>query len=340
MKKIVFFLFALCLLVLNNQAAEITFSILAPAPVNIPPYIKWLAIVDRSIPEDFDKSQLESILSLEGKNQDQLASQIAIGGLFEVLKNSSRYEVIRTSEAFIGSGPENKFPEPLDWATIEELCSKYKVDAIIALETFDSDFIITNGRIDLNKLSEMSSPFYAQGVATVKLGFRMYDPQEKSIIDQFHFSESANWEAGGASILNAVDQLINKDAAIKEVSHFGGSIYGERITPTWYKVSREYFRKSKKDDDLAEGARMMEANDWDRALEALLRAEKNGHKKTKGKAAHNLAVVYEILGDLEKANDWAATAWGKYKNKGSKDYGYILTRRIKEQKYLQQQLNN
>ena len=188
MKKRFLILLTFSMLVLNNQAAEITFSILAPAPVNIPPYIKWVAIVDRSIPEDFDKNQLESILSLEGKNQDQLASQIAIGGLFEVLKNSSRYEVIRTSEAFIGSGPENKFPEPLDWTTIEELCSKYKVDAIIALETFDSDFIITNGRVDFSKLSEMSSPFYAQGVATVNLGFRMYDPQEKSIIDQFY-----NW---------------------------------------------------------------------------------------------------------------------------------------------------
>ena len=83
---------------------------------------------------------------------------------------------------------------------------------------------------------------------------------------------------------------------------------------------------------------MMEANDWDHAIEALNTALENGHRKTKGRAAHNLAVVQEILGDLEQAREYARMAWGKYKSRKSRDYGFILNERIKEQELLEYQL--
>jgi hypothetical protein len=83
---------------------------------------------------------------------------------------------------------------------------------------------------------------------------------------------------------------------------------------------------------------MMEVNDWDRAIDALLTAVETGHFKTKGRAAHNLAVVYEILGDLDEAKRWASDAWGRYGIRKSRDYGYLLTRRINEQRLLDSQL--
>ena len=84
---------------------------------------------------------------------------------------------------------------------------------------------------------------------------------------------------------------------------------------------------------------MMEINDWYAAKEALLLAMDTGHRKTKGRAAHNLAVVYEIEGNLEEAKVWVQAAWGKYKNKKSKDYLYDLNRRINEVARVNQQMN-
>ena len=136
----------------------------------------------------------------------------------------------------------------------------------------------------------------------------------------------------------AVGALMNKNAAIQEASFAAGIVYGERITPSWIRIDRDYFRKSKGDPYMAEGARMMEVNDWDSAIEALETAVETGHPKTKGRAAHNLAVVYEILGNLDEAKRWASDAWGRYGNKKSRDYGYHLTRRINEQRVLEQQL--
>lgn len=332
----------LILFFLLVAAKRISFNVLAPAVVDIPTYIQSVAIIDRSVPKNEKKNILEGILTGEGPDQDKLATQVAIDGLNNLLQNSSRYQALRTTETMKGSETGRDFPEPLSWEIIEELCHKYEVDGIISLESYDSDFIITNGsRLVNRKVGERTikvPEFYANGVAKVNLGFRFYDPEQKSVIDQFHFTHTMDWDVGGSSIQAAIEGLLNRNEALKEVSYNAGIVYGERISPAWFRVTRDYFRRGKGNPDLAAGARMMESNDWDRAIEALTRATEARHRKIRGRAAHNLAVVYEILGDLDQAKEWATTAWGVYKNRKSRDYGYILTRRIQERERLRQQL--
>jgi len=83
---------------------------------------------------------------------------------------------------------------------------------------------------------------------------------------------------------------------------------------------------------------MMQLNDWDKAIVDLTRATESGKTKTRGRAAHNLAVIYEILGDLQTAKEWTSEAWGRYKEKKSRDYGYILANRIIDEENLKNQL--
>ncbi|UCG27125.1 MAG: hypothetical protein JSV24_09130 [Bacteroidales bacterium] len=339
--NIILFLFTI--LLICTAAKRITFNILAPAAVDIPRTIQTVAIIDRSVPENEKMNILEGILTGEGPGQDKLATQVAIDGLNSMLQNSSRFRVVRTAEVLKGSATGRNFPEPMDWNLIDELCTKHEVDAIISLESYDSDFIVTNGsRLVDRKIGDRTlkvPEFYASGVAKVNTGFRFYDPEQRSILDQYQFSHTMDWDVGGSSIQEAITRLLNRDAALKEASYSAGVLYGERISPTWFRVTRDYFRKAKRDPDLAEGARMMEANDWERAIIALERAVEYGrHRKVKGKAAHNLAVVHEILGNLEESKNWAVTAWGTYRIKKSRDYGYILTRRLQEQERLRQQL--
>jgi len=336
MKKLSFFLFPVMMIFSGCAGTRhIHFNAQVPALYSIPHHIKSLAIIDRSLPEDEDLNLLEGILTGEGVRQDKLATQIVIDGLNHSLQNSSRYQVVRTTEKMKGSGAGGTFPEPLDWERVTELCEEYEADALVSLETFDSDFIVTHGT---KTGGEGGIRISARGVATVDCGFRLYDYRNRDITDQYHFSHKELWESGGNAITAAVTTLINKNEAIKQASFQAGIVYGERITPSWIRIHREYFKKSKRNPYLAEGARMMEVNDWDRAIEALLTAVETGRFKTKGRACHNLAVVYEILGDLEEAKRWASDAWGRYGIRKSRDYGYLLTRRINEQRRLESQL--
>ncbi len=330
-------LLLLAALLLNSCAASrISFDVLAPAPVYIPSKIQTLAIIDRSLPENSDLNKLEGFLTGEGSDQDRLSTQFAIDGLNRSLSNNGRYEVTRTNELLIGSGSGVVFPIPLSWDEVNKLCQKYKVDALVSIETYDSDFAITDGA----KTGKGLLDFSAQGVVNVNCGFRMYYPALSAIVDEFHFSHSMSWEAGGISLVASAGKVLNNKKAIQDASYEAGMVYGHRITPAWLLVSRDYFKKSKKCPELDEGARMMQLNDWDKAISALEKALETGQSKDQGRASHNLAVVYEILGELEQAKEYTSLAWGKYKEKKSREYGYLLTRRINDMQLLNNQLEN
>jgi tetratricopeptide (TPR) repeat protein len=293
-------------------APTISFRVLRPSLIHVPEYINSVALIDRSALPKKSNPSLESVLTGELPSGDKIASFHVLEGLNDAMQNSGRYNVIRTSESMVKNTDPEIFPDPIPWSKVSELCSEFKSDAILSLEIFDSDYIIPTNMI------------------RVIVGFRFYDPKEKRILDENIITQEMIMDSPQKSIAGIVNRLFEKDDAVRTVSFDAGVVYGERVSPSWDFIEREYFRKPKKDRYLSEGARMMEVNDWDAAIEALEKAVDSKKRKTRGRAAHNLAVVYEILGDYEQAQNWAKDAWGKYENKASKDYSYILGQRMRE----------
>jgi len=317
MKRFMTILSCSVMLFLICGAPTISFRVLKPSFLNIPEHINSIGVIDRSV--QIKSKVLEGGLTAEIPGSDKIASQFALDGLINVVRNADRLNVIRTSRVFTRNTAPETFPEPLEWAEIARLCLEFKVDAIIALEIFDSDYIIPTK------------------MTRVTVGFRFYDNKKKEIFDQKQFTHQLVWEGRVNTLEGAINLIIDKENAIKDVSFDAGMIYGRRISPSYYTIEREYYRRAKKDLNLAEGARMMEANNWDAAIDALQRAMESNKMKVKGRAAHNLAIVYEILGDYPQAKIWAQDAWGRYANKDSRHYSYILEQRIREDQILLEQ---
>ena len=314
----------LFLLFILFAAPSMNFDVMLPASISFPSYIRSVAMIDRSIPDDNVEDVIERGLTGELFGEDKRATQIVMDGIHSIMGNSPTLGFIRTQETLKGgSAIIATFPDPLPWEKIEQLCTKYEADAIMAIEVFDSDFIMIPGKGQM---------------VNVKVGIRMYDPVGKNIIDQYNFTHQSPIREAGRSIGAIIGNFLDKTAEIRDASYDAGLIYGRRISPSWYSVSRKYYRRSKGDDNLAIGARMMEVNDWATAKSSLQQAVDTGKRKTRGRAAHNMAVVYEIEGNLLEAKSWAQTAWGNYKNKKSRDYLYDLNYRINQKQILQQQL--
>ncbi len=322
MQKIIFVLLTILIVSASLKASEIRFQSRVPAIIDVPQHIQSIAIIDHSVQKEASRNILEEGLTGELFGEDKIASQYAIDGLIEMLQNSGRFKVIRTGKIMQKSGGVNEFPAPLDWLEINNLCNEFDVDAIISLELFDSDYIIPTSMV------------------FVSVGFRLYDPREKIIFDQNQFRHDVAWGGQVNSFAGVINRVVEKTKAIREVSYDAGYIYGQRIAPSWYTIVREYYRKGKRNQDLKAGARMMEVNDWEAAIEFLNGAVASGKRKAQGRASHNLAVVYEIKGDLPEAKKWAQAAWGKYNNKDSRNYAYILGERMTEQRILESQDNN
>jgi hypothetical protein len=115
-------------------------------------------------------------------------------------------------------------------------------------------------------------------------------------------------------------------------------VYGARISPTWYTVHREFYKKIKKDANFATGSRRAQVNDWNGAVEAWSRAAQSRNAKVAGRAAFNLALAYEVLGDLDNAKRWVNKSYADFGNKKARRYAGILDQRQWEAQKLAQQL--
>ena len=318
-------------------------KVLKPAAISVDQHIKSIAIIDRTLAKSNVGGFIEGALTGEGIGLDAEGAQKAMDGLTHILNQSSRFEAKRTAIKLKNTATGATFPPTLDWNEVEKICKANNADALLAIEIFDSDFIVTKGerqgkKKDSDGREITVTEYYAEGVANIKIGFRLYDRANRTIEDEKFFNSTGKWEAKGSSVTDAALQLINRKNAILDVSYDAGAAYGRRITPSWTTVTRYYYKKGKKNNDLKTGARRAQVNDWEGAVAAWEAAAGSHEQKVAGRAAYNLALAHEVLGNLALAKEWAMRSYSDFNNKKGREYANILDRRIREENKLREQL--
>ncbi len=306
----------LSIIFLICAAPSITFEAMFPAEKQLPEYIKTIALIDRSGRESKLSNIIEGGLTGEGIGQDREASRRLIEGLANQINSSRKYWAVKTNMEMMIDAEPGEFSKTLSTAHIKGICQQHNADAVLSLEYFDTDRIGDN--------------------LHANVGIRIYDGKSLKIIDEHAFTNSVHIGRKSDDLVNLVTNYMGKDV-VNSLSYESGVIYGQRISPYWLRVERHYYKRAKGDKDFAMGARMIEVNDWENAIEAFNQTLNSNKRKVLGRANHNLAVIYEILGEYEKAKEFAQTAWIQYKNKDSRNYPAILTRRMAEIKRLKEQ---
>ena len=87
------------------------------------------------------------------------------------------------------------------------------------------------------------------------------------------------------------------------------------------------------------GVRRSEVADWAGAIESWTRVVETGKKKHAGRAALNIAVGYEVLGEIEMAKEWASRAYVDFEEKEAEDYYDALLNRIRLEDMAGQQMS-
>ncbi|HJX72106.1 MAG TPA: DUF6340 family protein [Bacteroidales bacterium] len=341
MKKISLYLIACVIFLTLCSMAWVRINLLRPALIVLPAHIRNIAIIDRSMKDETPESKVEQVLTGELFKQDEQAVRQTIEGTIDVCAEFNLYQLIRTSERLKGGGTKSTFPEPMDWIQVSRLCEKHKADALLAVEIFDSDFIIANPVSIARQVLEgkilTGSGFHVTAVAVINYGVRLYDPSYKKIIDEYHVAHRLNYEGSGATPQDAMNHLLNKIEAINQTSYAAGQLYGERISPSYYTVVREFYNRPRRNDNLWMGVRKSEVADWNGAIESWTQAL-NAKRRIAGRAAFNIAVAYEVLGDLEKAKEWAARSYTDFREKRGNDYHNMLVYREREEAEIKRQV--
>ncbi|WP_304517866.1 DUF6340 family protein [Cecembia rubra] len=348
MKQINFSFFILLLAsLLFSCTRTVTMNRMAPADITVPSYVQRILLVDRTAPQNETVSVIQGILTGEAPFEVKNAAEATLTTIQQELNQSPRFEVIRARERLVGGLFAQTFPTPLTWQQVEGLCDQYQVDAILVLEKFSSDFIVTDKRQMIKKTVGTGKEarqievmgVYMEGLASVSAGFRFYDPQSKNIFDQINYDKTNLWSAEAETRLQAAAMLIDKVRATQFVGRMAGASYARRIAPMPITITRSMYEKPRSNFSLAKGSRLAQVGRWEDALETWQQGLSLPHStKEGGRLAYNVALAYEVLGELEEARYWAGKSFTEYGFKEGRNYAGNLQRRINQDAIVRSQL--
>lgn len=332
----------LSVMLASCRTASHQVQILKPATITFPKEIRQLGIINRSLPakgEGFNNF-VEGFITGESIGADREGSYECMRGMAAGLNTNPRFTAVVIEGVDLRGTGTREWPEFLARQQVNELCERFRVDAILALETFDSDVDLRQRSADveriINKKKVIVKEYYADLRMNVRSGWTVYSLQGQQIIDRNAFNDEMNWKENGDSPEHVMRKLPSKRRAINESAHFSGRQYAMRISPTWITENRTYFRKA--NDDFKSASKFVKRNNWNDAIALWQKNTSSSDPKVAGRAKYNMALASEIEGNLSLAQEWANRAWQQDGLKKARQYAEVLQYRIQEQERLDLQM--
>jgi hypothetical protein len=321
----------LSVLILSSCASTelMHMSVLRVAPVTLPPYIKNVIVVNRTQVSKESKifDVVDKAVTLEGAKLDKEAAEQTITGLTDELKKNNRFdEVKQLSNTDLTTSVPGSFPAPLSWDIVERYGNENNADALFCLELFD-----TNSKIDysVHKTSVKTPLGYVPLIeqqanmrTLVKAGWRIYDVRNKRILDEAAVARTLTFRGRGINPMLAVQALIDRKEAVKEVGNTAGHAYAFRIIPLWIRVSRKYYVRGTHNFKIAK--RKARTGNWEGAAALWQQETTHPRRKVAGRACYNMAIISEINGDLDMAIQWAQQSYENHNNRLALNYVNLL----------------
>jgi tetratricopeptide (TPR) repeat protein len=341
-KKIIFiFIFIFINFGVFAQLKKFTVEIPVPPKFELPDSIQSLTIMNRSLTSefnDFDEKQLQ--LDFYKKNfevnallLDSTAADTTIKVLGELLFDSQRFDVVIPVDRNIYRLlPYNEKPKPLEWEFVDEICQTYNTDALVVLEDFAVRTVTgydTGTEYDgfqSYKYHYASMDFYSMA------HWRIYEPSSETIlVDVLMNQDTIFWDNYDYDLVELFKALPTVKEATIQTGIKIALDFSDIIAPRWKSDTRYYYVvKNKKVD---ESVQLAAQGKWDEALDNWLKYADHGNRSTRSKIMLNIALGYEMTGDIEKAIEWA-------KKSLSVSYREVTNHYIKELLKRQAMLNN
>ena len=242
-----------------------------PADITIAQEIQNVVVVNRSRPSKSNLSStiVEGLISGEGIGADRKGAEYCVDGLVGMLANSERFSLKNVGGIELKGTGTSSFPVPLSWNEVKSICVSYDGDALLVLETFDSDSRVLVGspvartrKIKGIKVKELRYP--ATLIMEVESGWRVYDVNKELVVDENKFIEIKEFSAWGSSPEDARLSLPSTRMAIKQSGIYAGKKYGYRISPVWTRGYRVYYVG--KYEEFKQAKKFVNLQEWEEAI--------------------------------------------------------------------------
>ena len=309
-----------------SRYGYVSVSYPVPPVTALPEDVQSLTIVNRSLAPEQGKDEgiVEAILTGEVAGSDRLASDECIRGVYDAIVALDNTTLVIPSRLRLYGTGTREMPDLLAWEEVQRICEKEGADALLVLETFDtnSDLLVSAAREQVSAILSTGSPQpVGPGQVNVNVvsNWRLYDPARKEIIDQYQHQSYMSFDAR-AGIL--------PPTALPEAAYASGSSYIQRYLPTYDRVRRTLYKRTSGSAkrQFKAGYRRAEVANWTGAMEVWVDLTEHRKRKTAGRACLNMAVANEVLGNVDDALGWAQRSYEFHDDKLGRSYSKVLLR--------------
>ncbi len=303
-----------------------------PSKKELPKNIQSLLIISRVADEnysDLEADSLQKIFYNQQFNLDTVINDIqcvdtTLKALGELLFESGRYDFVIPENRFLAFEKNAFITGEMPWDQVKTLCGTFKTDAILSLDYLKTQ--VTTSYKKENYYSIVYSRFYPVSQATMKISydalFRVYDPVQEKIVLREILRDTITWEDEDTSAGTLFERFSQVKNGLAETGIAIALDLSGEIGSKWYTDKRNYFANG--NEDMKSAGLLINAGRWDTAI-ALWKdiAEKAKKKSLKSKAEFNIALGYEMIGDLDSAIGWALQSYNTHYR--SNTYYYLET---------------
>ncbi len=314
------------------------------AKSELPENIQSLLLISRVYNDsytDLETESLQKLFYLQRFNYDTVihdmrAIDTTLKALGELLFESGRYDFVIPEERFQPTGNSVAMASEMQAAEIKDWCETYKTDAVLSL-----DFMKTRVMTEYDQLvnfDQESNSFYDFSHAEMKVSyealFRVYDAEKEGVIYRKFLRDTILWDASDRTASALFSHFTPVKDALAETGIAIALDVSAEISPAWRTEYRKYFVTG--DENLKLATALVDSNQWETAIAMWKNlAETAKQKSVKSKAEFNLAVGYEMTGDIDAAIQWGLKSFETMYRTQTYEYLEILKNRKNELQKLQ-----
>ncbi len=336
-KRVFWFLFAALCMGSCKPVTFLTAEITYPAQQKIDNQVQSLLLVNRAANLRFTDDPADTIQLRFYRQSFRLdttinaihATDTLLQTLAALLFESGRFDVVIPEDRFLLRDTLQTGADSMDWEQVSQLTQNFNTDALLSLEYFSNNIsTMFYSGWDYSLSSDLPVMFAEMGIAYTAL-FRLYDPRNRSSVESFFFSDTLLWEDDDLDTKQLFLRFTNVKDGMDQSAIEAALQLAETITPTWQSVNRFYFHRGHR--LLQEAHTYIVKDEWEQAS-ALWHelSQKKVRKKLLSKAEFNMALAWELRGDLEEAIRWGLKSYHNCYRKIT--WNYLDT--LKERKIL------
>lgn len=302
----------------------------------LPENIQSLLLVARVVDDRYTNLKADSLQRIFYHQQfdydtmiyDIQAVDTILKALGDLLFESGRYDIVIPENRFLKFEMNSFITKDMSWTEVKTLCDTFGTDAILSLDYFKTR--VTTNFDKETFFDPGSNSFFPLSRAQMKVSydalFRVYDPLRKKIILREFEQDTIFWEDENSTTTKLFEQFTPVKNALTESGIAIALDLSGKITSNWYQEKRNYFASG--DANLKQAAKLVNTGEWEPAI-ALWKdtVEKNKSKSLTSKAEFNIALGYEMKGELDSAIEWALKSYNTMYRTNTYNYLETLKRR-------------